>query len=106
MKNKGIMLVCKGVYNTYSLYRKVIILMLFSSFFMLSGNAQETNKRDTTVEMKEVMVTARSEIRKLKESAMPISVIGQRQLQGTATNINDVLARTVGVTVRNTGGTT
>ena len=98
------MLVCKGVYNTYSLYRKVIILMLFSSFFMLSGNAQETNKRDTTVEMKEVMVTARSEIRKLKESAMPISVIGQRQLQGTATNINDVLARTVGVTVRNTGG--
>ena len=71
---------------------------------MLSGNAQEVNKRDTTVEMKEVMVTARSEIRKLKESAMPISVIGQRQLQGTATNINDVLARTVGVTVRNTGG--
>ena len=57
---------------------------------MLSGNAQEVNKRDTTVEMKEVMVTARSEIRKLKESAMPISVIGQRQLQGTATNINDV----------------
>ena len=50
---------------------------------MLSGNAQEVNKRDTTVEMKEVMVTARSEIRKLKESAMPISVIGQRQLQGT-----------------------
>ena len=35
---------------------------------MLSGNAQEVNKRDTTVEMKEVMVTARSEIRKLKES--------------------------------------
>ena len=37
---------------------------------MLRGNAQEVNKRDTTVEMKEVMVTARSEIRKLKESAM------------------------------------
>ena len=104
MKNNRKILICKGVYNTYSLYRKVIYLTLFSCFFMLSGNAQEVNKRDTTVEMKEVMVTARSEIRKLKESAMPISVIGQRQLQGTATNINDVLARTVGVTVRNTGG--
>ena len=104
MKNKGEMLVCKGVYNSCSLYRKVICLILFSSFFVFSGNAQETNKRDTTLEMKEVTVTARSEIRKLKESAMPISVIGQRQLQGTATNINDVLARTVGVTVRNTGG--
>ena len=52
----------------------------------------------------EVTVTTRSEVRKLRESAMPISVIGQRQLQGTASNINDVLARTVGVTVRNTGG--
>lgn len=51
-----------------------------------------------------VTVTTRSEIRKLRESAMPISVIGQQQLQGTASNINDVLARTVGVTVRNTGG--
>lgn len=104
MKNNRKAFICKGVYNTCSLYRKVIYLTLFSCFFMLSGNAQEVNKRDTTVEMKEVMVTARSEIRKLKESAMPISVIGQRQLQGTATNINDVLARTVGVTVRNTGG--
>lgn len=52
----------------------------------------------------EATVVARSEIRALKESAMPISVIGQRQLQGTASNINDVLARTVGITVRNTGG--
>lgn len=55
-------------------------------------------------ELGEVTVTARSEMRRLKESAMPISVIGQRQLQGTASSINDVLARTVGVTVRNTGG--
>ena len=54
--------------------------------------------------LKEVTVTGHSEIRKLKEAAMPVSVIGQRQLQGTASNINDVLARTVGVTVRNTGG--
>ncbi|AKU69171.1 TonB-dependent receptor [Prevotella fusca] len=104
MKNNRKTLICKGVYNTCSLYRKAICLTLFSSFFMLRGNSQEVNKRDTTVEMKEVMVTARSEIRKLKESAMPVSVIGQRQLQGTASNINDVLAHTVGVTVRNTGG--
>ena len=52
----------------------------------------------------EVQITARSEARMLRESAMPVSVISQRQLQGTASNINDILARTVGVTVRNTGG--
>jgi outer membrane cobalamin receptor len=35
---------------------------------------------------------------------MPVSVLGARQLEGTATSINDVLARTAGVTIRNTGG--
>ena len=67
MNNNRKILICTGMYNTCSLYRKAICLILFSCFFMLSGNAQEVNKRDTTVEMKEVMVTARSEIRKLKE---------------------------------------
>lgn len=57
---------------------------------------------DQTLET--ITVTARSEARRLRESAMPVSVISQRQLQGTASNINDVLARTVGVTIRNTGG--
>ncbi|MCE2615825.1 TonB-dependent receptor [Bacteroidaceae bacterium 14-104] len=52
----------------------------------------------------EVLITSRSEMRQLRESGMPISVIGQQQLQGTASNINDVLARTVGITMRNTGG--
>lgn len=52
----------------------------------------------------EAIVVGHNEIRQLREFAMPISVIGQRQLQGTASNINDVLARTVGITIRNTGG--
>jgi outer membrane receptor protein involved in Fe transport len=56
------------------------------------------------VELHEVKVTGRSKIRILKEAAMPVSVLGARQLEGTATSINDVLARTAGVTIRNTGG--
>ena len=51
-----------------------------------------------------VMITAKSKARALRESAMPISVLTSKQIQGTASSINDVLARTVGVTVRNTGG--
>lgn len=51
-----------------------------------------------------IMVTAKSKARALRESAMPISVLTSKQIQGTASSINDVLARTVGVTVRNTGG--
>ena len=72
-------------------------------------NGKDSVKLDLTLmpdehTLHDVTVTARSEARKIRESAMPVSVISQRQLQGTATNINDVLARTVGVTVRNTGG--
>ena len=51
-----------------------------------------------------VTILGKNKIRQLKLSALPVSVIGKRQLEGTATNVNDVLARTVGVTVRNTGG--
>lgn len=54
--------------------------------------------------IEEVVVTARSKARILRESSMPISVIAQHQLQGTASSINEVIARTTGVTVRNTGG--
>ena len=104
MKNKLRALIFGRIHNCFLLYKIVIPLFFLSTFFPFTSYAQEGVKRDTTVAMKEVTVTARSEMRKLRESAMPISVIGQRQLQGTASNINDVLARTVGVTVRNTGG--
>ena len=62
--------------NVYLLYKKAFCLILFLSLSLLTCYAQDIVKRDTTLEMKEVTVTARSEIRKLKESAMPISVIG------------------------------
>lgn len=57
---------------------------------------------ETTLES--VVVVAKREERALRESAMPISVISMRQLQGTASSIDEVLARTTGVTLRNTGG--
>ena len=51
-----------------------------------------------------VVVVAKREERALRESAMPISVISMRQLQGTASSIDEVLSRTTGVTLRNMGG--
>lgn len=54
--------------------------------------------------LSEVVVTAKSEARKLREQAMPISVIDMKQLQGTVSNVQDILAKTVGVTIRSSGG--
>ena len=52
----------------------------------------------------EVVVTAKGEARILREQAMPISVISMNQLSGTVNSIVDVLNKTVGVTLRSSGG--
>ncbi|WP_329904924.1 TonB-dependent receptor [Porphyromonas pogonae] len=52
----------------------------------------------------EVVVTAKNEARVIHESALPVSVISASQLQGSVSSVNDVLARTAGITIRNTGG--
>lgn len=56
------------------------------------------------MDLKGVTIVASNEVRKMREAAMPISILGTRQLEGTTTSINDALARTTGITVRNTGG--
>ena len=58
----------------------------------------------TAIHLDEVTVTARNEARQLRESSMPVSVMTSKELEGTASSINEVLARTAGVTIRNTGG--
>lgn len=55
--------------------------------------------------LSEVIVTAKTTKRVLKEQPTPISVITMNELTGTVTSVNDILARTAGVAVRNSGGT-
>ena len=74
----------------------------------LTVNLSAQNDADSTVtfrqELEGVTIVGHNEIRKMREAAMPISILGTRQLEGTTTSINDALARTAGITVRNTGG--
>ncbi len=72
---------------------------------------REGETRKITVRLKEefkslgeVTVTAKSEARRLREQAMPISVISMSQLQGTVNSVADILTKTVGVTLRSSGG--
>jgi len=58
----------------------------------------------TTVKLNEVTVVGRNEVRRMRESAMPVSVMTFKELQGTASSIDEVLARSAGITVRSTGG--
>ena len=45
----------------------------------------------------------KSEARKIREQAMPVTVYSMSQLQGTVNSVEDILTKTVGVTIRSQG---
>ena len=83
---------------------KKVFMMMMAGLTITSALAQEVIDVVPDVELEEVTVEGRNEIREMREATMPISVISVKQLEGTTSNINDALARTTGITVRNTGG--
>lgn len=78
-----------------------------SKLVELKGNETKQVKIDLIPEensLSEVTVTAKSEARKLKEEGMPVTVINMSNMQGTVTSISDILSKTVGMTIRSSGG--
>ena len=49
-------------------------------------------------------VVGHSVVHQLKYAPQIVSLVGERQLQGTASSLNEVLNRVAGVTIRSTGG--
>ncbi|MBR4713611.1 MAG: TonB-dependent receptor [Paludibacteraceae bacterium] len=76
---------------------------MMAALVMANAYAQEEDV-EMSEDLEAFTVVGHDEIREMREATMPISVISLTQLEGTATNINDALARTTGITVRNTGG--
>ncbi len=68
------------------------------------GKNLKIEMEETAESLKEVLIMAKNEARKLREQAMPVSVISMNQLSGTVNSIQDVLTKTVGVTIRSSGG--
>lgn len=60
-------------------------------------------KEDYT-QLDEVTIVAKTEAQKLREKALPVSIISLSQIQGTVSNVNDILTKVSGVTIRNSGG--
>ena len=53
--------------------------------------------------LSEVIISEKSQARLLREQAMPVSVISMQQLQGTVSDVQSILAKTVGVTLTDYG---
>ena len=92
----------------YPTYQKILLcsgLLALSPLLTsspLRAQSDSTALRERSI--REVIVSAKSKERKLHESGLPVSIISVRQLQGTASSIDDILARTAGITIRQTGG--
>ena len=82
--------------------KKIVLFLVSGLFAALTTGAQElaynekrvdesapdsTLRNEDPIKLHEVQVTGRSKLRMLRESAMPVSVIGERQLQGSANNL-------------------
>ncbi len=59
--------------------------------------------KESSQSLNEVVVTAKSEARKIREKAMPIAVISMDEIKGV-NDINDVLEKVTGVKLRSSGG--
>lgn len=57
-----------------------------------------------SLSLNEVIISEKSLARELREQTSPITVISMQQLQGTVSDVQSILAKTVGVTIRATGG--
>lgn len=58
----------------------------------------------TAHKLEDVIITAKSEVRQIREKALPISVISMKEIQGTVSDVSEVLAKTAGIKVRTSGG--
>ena len=68
------------------------------------SRSNDIGLKPEALSLSEVIITEKSQARILREQAMPITVISMQQLQGTVSDVQSILAKTVGVTIRATGG--
>ncbi|RRD91106.1 TonB-dependent receptor [Bacteroides heparinolyticus] len=75
----------------------------------ISLRAGETRKltirlKPQSQSLDEVIVMGKSEARKIREQAMPVTVLSAAQLAGSVSDVSDILSKTMGVTIRSQGG--
>ena len=111
-KNLGAITDTNGEYSINLSNGKHRVIYSFIGYKKVSRNIiakgkpikQNVPLTQTAEALREVVVTAKSQAREIREQAMPIAVIDIKEIQGTVSDVNEVLAKTSGVTMRNTGG--
>jgi outer membrane receptor protein involved in Fe transport len=110
--NKGTSTDSKGYFQLKNLiqgrYTLTISMMGYTTqkekITLTDNKKQNFHLQEKVIELDAVSITAKAEAREIREQAMPISVISMKNLQGTVSDITDVLAKTSGVQLRTSGG--
>ena len=110
--NKGTTTDDKGFYQIHNLpLGSYIVSFYYLGYQSISKKINITEQTHLSVSLKEekqeigeMVFTAKTIAHQKKEEAMPVTVIDLSNMRGTVSSVQDILIKTVGVTIRSSGG--
>ena len=91
--------------GSYTIIGSYLGYQSFSKKIYLKGQERlDISLKEQAEEIGGVTVSGKSIAHQKKEESMPVTVIDMSNMRGTVSNVQDILAKTVGVTLRTSGG--
>ena len=91
--------------GTYTIIGSYLGYQTFSKKIYLKGQERlDISLKEQAEEIGGITVSSKSIAHQKKEESMPVTVIDMSNMRGTVSNVQDILAKTVGVTLRTSGG--
>ena len=91
--------------GNYTILCSYLGYQTFSKKIYLKGQERlDISLKEQAEEISGVTVSGKSIAHQKKEESMPVTVIDMSNMRGTVSNVQDILAKTVGVTLRTSGG--
>ena len=91
--------------GNYTIIGSYLGYQTFNKKIYLKGQERlDISLKEQAEEISGVTVSGKSIAHQKKEESMPVTVIDMSNMRGTVSNVQDILAKTVGVTLRTSGG--
>ena len=91
--------------GNYTILCSYLGYQTFSKKIYLKGQERlDISLKEQAEEISGVTVSGKSIAHQKKEESMPVTVIDMSNMRGTVSNVQDILAKTVGVTLHTSGG--
>ena len=110
--NKGVSTDARGQYRlahlpegNYTVWFSFLGYQAFGKKISVKGQVRsDVSLKEQAEEISGVTVSGKSIAHQKKEQSMPVTVIDMSNLRGTVSSVQDILLKTVGITLRTSGG--